>query len=138
MASVLTKMKRTKRLFFLLTVVVSILCIGCDSLAGHYPHDTGTEWICSDPNCTLSYTYQPNGTFTQEEFLEVDGEMIAVDVLFQSTNFCIQPESSLDFSDRFLTGTWKYQGGNLIFKIDEDFVFDNQYEVFVFFPANTD
>lgn len=138
MVSVSTKMKRTRLLFVLLIVVVSILCMGCDPYYGHYPHNKGLEWVCSNPNFTLSFTYNPNGTFTQEAFLEADGEMIAVEVCFYSIYFEVNPRSSNHYSDRFFTGEWKYRGGNLVLKIDEDFVFDNQYEEFVFSPVNAD
>ena len=138
MVSVSTKSKRMKLLPVLLVMVVSMLCMGCDLLAGRYPYDRGTEWVCSDPNFTISYIYNPNGTFTQEAFLEADGEMIAVEECFQSIYFKVYPRSSNHYSDRFFTGEWKYRGGNLVLKIDEDFVFDNQYEEFVFCPVNAD
>ena len=138
MVSVSTKTKRMKLLPVLLIMVVSMLCMGCDPYYDRYPYRTGLEWVCSDPNFTISYIYKPNGTFTQEAFLEADGEMMAVEVCFQSIIFEVYPRNSNHFSDRFFTGEWKYRGGNLVLKIDEDFIFDHQYKEFVFSPVNAD
>ena len=145
MVSVLTKIKRIKLMAVLLMMVVSILCAGCDLRAGHYPYDKSTEWVCSDPNFTITYTHLPKNGLEEESFLEVDGEMIAVDVLFgHGSKFVILPKNPLrpeiyvHYSERLLTGLWKYRDGNLIITIQEDFVFDNQYEEFVFCPGDAD
>ena len=145
MVSVLTKIKRIKLMTVLLMMVVSILCAGCDGLAGHYPYDKSTEWVCSDPNFTITYTHLPKNGLEEESFLEVDGKMIAVHVAFRhGSNFTIKPINTLypagpvHYSERLLTGLWKYRDGNLILTIQEDFVFDNQYEEFVFCPGDGD
>ena len=138
MVSVSTKSKRMKLLLVLLVMVVSMLCMGCDLLAGRYPCDRGTEWVCSDPSFTLSYIYNPNGTLAEESLLEIDGELIAVEVYFYSIYFKVVPRSSEDHSHCLFSGTWKYRGGNLVLKIDEDIIFDHQYKEFVFSSVKAD
>ena len=132
MGYVSTKSERKRLLIALLIVGISILCLGCDPYYDDYPYCTESEWICSNPVFTLSYTFDSNGGLKHEEFLGLNGETIAVDVLFHAGSYFAMPENSNLHSERLFSGRWKYRDGDLVLTIKEDFIFHNQYEELVF------
>ena len=110
---------------------LSLLC-GCDPYYDQYPFLEEAEWICDEPHFTFTYTYDSNGACNGTELLTWQGTTMEVDVLFQSTWYVVIPEGPTSNDDRILTGVWRYQNGNLVLSIEEDFIFNNQYSELVF------
>lgn len=121
--------------FSILAVCILILFTACDPKAGKYPYSEDSEWICTDPYFVLSYSRISQGGFVEIEYLEWEDTTIAVDVKYQSSGFWVYPKGSNVYDERLLSGTWKYRKGNLVFFIDEDFVFNNQFSELVFTPV---
>lgn len=100
-----------------------------------YPWEKASHWVCEDPYFTLSYSKDPWGSLVCEEVLIWNGKEIPVEVGMLHHMYDVSPTDSNHYDDRLLTGTWKYRKGNLILRIEEDFIFGNRYEELIFKPT---
>ena len=100
--------------------------------ANKYPFKEEGTWICKDPEFTISYSIEPNNRIIEESTLEWDGETIHVDVTFQVDTYCVSPIGTTAHADRLFNGTWEYRGEDLVFYIEEDFLFDGHFYEIVF------
>lgn len=101
-----------------------------------YPWERGSHWVCEDPDFTLSYSVNSLGSMVSEEILIWEGREIRVDLAMGQGYYAVFPKYSNHYDDRLLTGTWKFKRGNLVLRIEEDFIFDNQYKELVFHPQD--
>ena len=112
----------------LLILVAAFMCLGCDPYYGEYPHSEESEWACENPQISLSYRMEENGMISQEERLVWAETAIEIDVFFRSSFYVVYPAGLTDYEDRIFSGSWCYRKGNLILKIDEDFIFNDQFD----------
>ena len=115
-----------------LIIAVAISLLACDPYANKYPFKEEGPWICKDPEFTISYSKEPNNGIIEESTLEWDGETIHVDVTFQVDTYCVIPFGTTAHADRLFNGTWEYRGKDLVFYIEEDFLFDGHFYELVF------
>lgn len=99
-----------------------------------YPWERESQWVCADPHFTVSYLKHSQGSLISEEILIWEDKEIRVDLRIGVSYFTVFPEYSNVHDDRLLSGTWKYRKGNLVLRIEEDFIFDNQYKELVLSP----
>lgn len=121
----------------LLVIVILIITFLFISLSGctiTYPFEKGSRWVCMEPYFILEYRYEDGRLLEDRAFLEINGLIQPVIVGFQGDFFLVAPVNSIEDKDRFLTGSYHYRGGQLVFSIDEDFVFDGAYKEIVFSP----
>lgn len=111
--------------------VVILLCGTFSMMTLQYPWEITSEWVCEEPDFTLSYMCSSHGLITDEALI-YQGEVLPVWICFGKDDFTVYPKYSNDYADRFLTGTWKIRSGSLILKIDEDFIFGGQYQELIF------
>ena len=132
---------------FLITGVI-IACFGCtpletflirfipsDPMSGNYPYSpTESEWVCENPQFTLRYYRGQDGLLSMvDETLEWNGSTLEVRVGYRSNSFWVYPQNSNRYEDMLFCGNWKYdKEGNLVFKLTEDFFFENQYSKLIF------
>ena len=124
------KHKRCMVIALIFAVAISLLA--CDPYANKYPFKEEGTWICKDPEFTISYSKEPNNRIIEESTLEWDGETIHVDVTFQVDTYCVSPIGTTAHADRLFNGTWEYRGEDLVFYIEEDFLFDGHFYEIVF------
>ena len=90
--------------------------------------------MCSDPKIVLEYTYFGR-QFYCKEVIEYNGKELPISISYGRPAVTIYPDTSKsydDYSDRLLTGEWKYVDGNLVIEIDEDYLFGWRYPELVF------
>ena len=123
------------RCITLLTCLFVFLC-GCDGRAGQYPYDLSASWMCNEPHFVLQYYADEEKSFELEKgLIELPEVAIEVDISFGMGDFWVLPIDSKAYEDRLLSGTWSYRRGDLILKIQEDFLFDHQYSELVLSPV---
>ena len=125
-----------RKYFILLILILAVLSYGCDPLYNDYPHNKSNEWICANPLITLSYNKDENGALSQDEILIWEELSMVIDLAFRSDYFTMYPANTISHDDRLLSGSWYYRNGNLILTIEEDFIFDYQFDELVFVPQN--
>ena len=116
-----------------------ILCIGlgglflsgCDPVAGHYPWEIAPKWVCNAPEMTFESTQLRDNTWSFSGELIWEDIAVDVDVAYRANRFVIYPENTSSHDDRLLSGTWRYDKDDLIFTIEEDFIFDGAYSTLV-------
>lgn len=128
--------KRTRLglLFLTLLLMFTIFLSGCDPFAGKYPCDSDVTWVCSDPKIVLEYTHIGRRLYCKE-VIEYNGKELPISISYGRPAVTIYPDSSkgyYDYSDRLLTGRWKYVDGNLVIEIKEDYLFGWRYTELVF------
>lgn len=119
-----------------LILVFSFLTLGCDPHYNEYPYVNKSIWVCTSPSISLTYSRADNGTMEQIEILEMDGTVTEIDLLFQSNFYVAYPAGSTNHNDRLFGGSWCYRNGNLILDIEEDFIFDHQFDELEFVPQD--
>lgn len=127
---------------FQISLIVIVMCLiiminlcSCDMRAGRYPFQIADNWKCTSPEFSLSYSADADKQKQGNEQLIWNGLTIDVDIMFGLGDYCVYPIDSAAYSDRLLSGTWKYRDGDLILIIKEDFIFGNQYTELVFSPV---
>lgn len=127
------KRKRTGlRLRILALFLILMLSLsGCDPFVGKYPCDSEATWVCHDPKIVLEYTYV-GGHLYRKEVIEYNGEEIFIEAGYRGGYFYALPRNSNYYSDRLLTGEWKYVDGNLVIEVEEDYLFGWRYPELVF------
>lgn len=134
MDTVFIKTKQFVRLpltLFLAFLFLSFFA-GCDPLVEQYPCSSDSKWVCNDPAFVLEYAYTNERDLKTIEYLEYAGEVYYVSVSYRGHQFWILPLNSNHYDDRLFTGTWKYVRGDLVFQIEEDYLFDGLFSKFVF------
>lgn len=116
--------------FAFLLILFMLLSAGCDTYANAYPFLENSTWICENPSFSLDYSvdYADNS----REIIDWQGSIIDVDVFYNADYFCVYPDGNNYHDSRLLTGTWYYRDGCLVFQIEEDFIFHNQFSEIVF------
>ena len=100
-----------------------------------YPFEKAERWVSLDPYFVLEYKYV-DGELLQNTFLEINGELQEVEVGHQGGVFAVflKTSESENHNGTLFSGTWKYRGDDLVYYIDDDFVFDGAYKEIVFEP----
>ena len=62
------KHKRYVVIALIFSIVISLLA--CDPYVNKYPFQEEGDWICNDPDFTVSYSKGPNGVIIEESTLE--------------------------------------------------------------------
>lgn len=114
-------------------VCVTMLC-GCDLPFKQYPHEKASYWSCDDPKIILNYSKDDQDNWILSEQIHLDSETIEVSVAMRGNIYCVYPDDSAYYSDRLFRGKWKYRKGNLVLIIEEDFLFDGQYDEIILVP----
>lgn len=122
-----------KKSCILISLVLLLFLCSCEE-----PYNKSNEWLCETPYFSLLYTRDSQGILVQTEALVLDGELIAVDLLFGRGIYCVYPEGSNHYEDRLFSGSWEYRAGNLVLTIEEDFAFDGEYDRIVLSPVKSD
>ena len=123
--------------FFLILLIISMLLFcGCDSRYGRYPFQVSEEWYSEEPAIFLSYTQNSNGTWDLYHTLTWADSMKEISIGMQSSYYCVYPAGSNHYEDRLFSGSWKYQNGNLVLNIEEDFLFDGEYSKIILKPID--
>lgn len=128
-----------KRLF----AILLSLCILVSCFSGCTLRDTSIFYKeitmqCDDPYMITTYKDTENGVGIRETYLEIDGDICRVELHYRSTIFVVQMLDPLSLdAEVLLSGTWKEKDGNLILYIDDDYIFDNQYEKIVLKPVDS-
>lgn len=124
-------------------VTILLLSIVALCLSGCTLRDTSifTQEITmqsDDPYMITTFKRTENGTGSRETYLEIDGDICRVELHYRSTIFVVQMLDPLSLdAEVLLSGTWKEKNGNLILYIEEDYIFDNQYEMIVLKPVDS-
>ena len=100
------KFELTKRKLVLLIISIAVMLLGCDPYADSYPFLTVSEWICDDPYISVTYSKSPSGVIISEEYLELNGKLIEIDINYRAGLFRISPESSTEYDKRLFSGVW--------------------------------
>lgn len=124
-------------LFLLLLSVIFLFLWQYQKSSRNYPFYIASVWHSDNPTFTLTYTYDENGVLISSEILEWNQEVMHVEVCFLMREYCVYPKNSSAYEDRLFSGTWRYQDGNLVFFIEEDFLFGNQFSELVFSSMST-
>lgn len=122
------------RIIILFVLILPVFLTSCDPKYGHYPSQLASKWVCTAPEFTIEYSRNASGVLEDSAILRWNEESIPVDLAFDSVSFWLLPESSEDYDDRLLFGTWEYRDENLVLVIEEDFIFENQFSELVFSP----
>lgn len=137
MEFVLTKKIRHWRAIILLLSIV-VLCLSGCTLRDTSIFNKEITMQCEDPYFVTTYSKTENGTGTRETYLEIDGEVYEVALYYRSTIFAVHMQADTSTkSEILLSGTWKEHKGNLILYVEEDSVFENQYETIVLRPMDS-
>ena len=126
---------RNSLIGIIICLIIPISLCSCDMRAGQYPFQMANYWKCPSPEFSLSYWTDADNRKQEDAQLIWNGQTIDVDIMFGVGDFCVYPADSLAYSDRLLSGLWKYRAGDLILIIKEDFIFGNQYKELVFSPV---
>ena len=126
--------KNLKRLFMMLCCIISsvFLLSGCDAYYNTYPFDEECEWACQDPSIVLSYTYDAEGKRSGKEVLTWNNSTIELQIGFRASSYDAYPKGNTGYASRLFSGSWRYEKDYLILTIEEDYIFDDQYNELVF------
>ena len=108
---------------FLILLLLFILSFGHTT----YPGEKASCWVCDEPYFVMEYQEEQskNLYYNGDNYIAINGELLPVRVDYhRSSDFAVMPTNSALWDDRLLTGTWKYKGKQLVFSIEEDFIFD--------------
>lgn len=131
------KWKNIKPIMIPLLAIIVILL--CRSISDNrkYPYLVEEQWVCTKPYATLSYIRDDSNALLSSEIIVLDNQTIEVEIGFLMREYCVYLKDCSSYDDRLFSGTWKYEGENLVLTIDEDFLFDNRYSKLVFSPVKT-
>ena len=116
-------------------VLVSVLLFsGCDPRSGNYPFQIAGKWYSEDPQISLSYHKNSNAMWSFNHTLIWEHEELQITIGMQSSYYCVYPADSNHYDDRLFSGSWKYRNGNLVLKVEEDFIFDGEYSRIILKP----
>ena len=126
-----------KKLKFLpLVLVLVIFLAGCDTYAmfDRYPWDKADCWYCEEIDYTIKYSFSSNGQLQPHmERWNWDGQTYYVTAACQaSTIDFIVTESGIGRT--LFSGTWKYEGDNMVVTLMKDNILGWKYTELVFVP----
>ena len=124
--------KRVCIILFLLIFVIA--SYGCDPCYNSYPYHIASAWVCENPPISLTYKTESSGLTSQKETILWNGSTLEIDLLFQSDFYTAYPANSTVHDERLFRGSWYYRDNNLVLSVDEDFIFDYQFDELVFVP----
>ena len=114
----------------LLALSILLMMGGADFT--EYPSKRASDWVCEDPHFEIHF-----GDGADEDHLVWEGEKIPVITGLRANGFNVflktDPQQPLD-KCVLLRGTWKYEKGNMVVRIEEDNIFDGAYTELVFVP----
>lgn len=121
----------------LLLILLAVLTLsGCDPVAGKYPYSSDAKWVCADPEFVLEYSHNSMGQLVQTEYLEYGGKTYVVSTDYRAHQYWVFPYNydghPQGYDEQLFSGTWKYVKGDLVFEIEEDYVFGGLYSELVF------
>ena len=116
--------------FVLFLILFVLFSSGCDTYANTYPFLQHATWICENPSFSLDYSV--DYADDSKETIDLQGSITDVDVLYNADYFCVYPDGNNYHDSRLLSGTWCYRDGCLVFQIEEDFIFHNQFSEVIF------
>lgn len=129
------KASRVKCIGIILFILVCIITsYGCDPCHNNYPYNIASAWVCENPPISLSYVTESSGLTTQKETIFWGGATLEIDLLFQSDFYTAYPANSTVHDERLFSGSWYYCDNNLVLSVEEDFIFDYQFDELVFVP----
>lgn len=120
--------------FILVVLVFAFISYGCDPYYNNYPYDNASSWICENPPISLTYKTESSELISQKETILWNGSTLEIDVLFQSEFYTAYPANSSIHDERLFSGSWYYRDNNLVLSVEEDFIFDYQFDELVFVP----
>lgn len=128
--------KRRKRgalcLLILALIGLQLILTACDPKAGEYPYARDSVWICDDPQISLEYRWvDKKGLFSNETMIW-DCEDWSLYVEYLASQYWAFADEKEKPEDLLFKGHWTYRRGNLILKIEEDYLFNGQYKELVF------
>lgn len=126
-----------------LIAVLLVMCVGCFDgyvMREKYPYYQSSYWYCEEIDFAFYYEYYENGRMKSLTYpLEWEGETLSVIVDFVIDNWYIDlddGDNQTTVDEQLLSGTWLYEQGNLILKINEDHLFGGRYRELVFIPVS--
>lgn len=133
-----------KRVFFWIAMLVLILGLhGCDTyqVTQHYPDFKSSHWICEEPYFEISYEYWPDGHLKDSLCTLVWNETtIPARISFMAGSYEVYEYTDADseiIPVTYFAGGWKYEKGNLVLSISDDFAFFNgEYTELVLEPQD--
>lgn len=126
----------TKLAFGLFLVLILVLfLLGCDPRSGEYPHELHKEWLCEEPQITLSFDYNQDGILSSSEVIKTEDGLLSVYFGMNPSFFKTFKVESDHYTDKLLFGSWEYREGKLVLHIEEDLIFNNRYSSLEFTPV---
>lgn len=123
-----------KRCLILFLLISTFLFSACDPRAGRYPFHKAEYWISEDPQISLCYTKNTDGTWYPDHTLIWENEEKEISIGMQADYYCVYPADSNHHDDRLFSGNWRYRGKDLVLTIEEDFIFDGTYSKIILRP----
>ena len=125
-----------KRKLLLVLLVLVIFLTGCDTYAmfDQYPWDKADCWYCEEIDYTIKYSFSSTGQLQPHtEYWIWDGQTYNVTAACQaSTIDFLVTESGMGRT--LFSGTWKYEGKNIVVSIVTDNIFGGEITELVFVP----
>ena len=119
-------------------LISTLLFSGCDPRSGKYPHQRSEQWCSEEPQMSLNYFQQEDGTWEFNETLLYNGNFQEINLAMHSSYYCVYPANSNHHDERLFSGSWKYKNGNLVLIIEEDFLFGGKYSSIILTPQEGD
>ena len=126
-----------KKLKFLpLLLVLVIFLAGCDTYAmfDRYPWDKADCWYCEEIDYTIKYSFSSDGQLQPHmERWTWDDQTYYVTAACQSSTIDFILNGS-DGGHTLFSGTWKYEGDNMVVTLMKDNILGWKYTELVFVP----
>ena len=123
---------KSKKILAVIICISSFLFTGCNPYYGLEPYNETANWVSLEPQVILTYSIDDKGAKTSQEILMHNEQPIYLDIAFQSSQYCAFLADSTRYEDRLFSGEWSYRGDQLVFSLDEDFIFNGKYAELVF------
>ena len=130
--------ERQQKLICILILSLCILFIGCYANDVQYPFQVSSKWQCESLDFSLSYYTNTAGKKLEVETLLWKDQVYQVNIAFGLGDFCVFPEYANIYDERLFAGTWYYKEDKLVLKIEEDFLFGDQFTELVFTPTDAE
>lgn len=130
------------RLLILMLVLILVLS-GCDTYYAtkYYPYFMSSHWVCLEPYFEITYEYKPSGYLKDVSCILVWNETtIPARIGFMAGSYEVYEYTDADseiIPVTYFAGGWKYEQGNLVLSISDDFAFFNgEYTELVLEPQD--
>lgn len=127
--------KMRKAIAFCSVIVLLSVLSSCDPYYDSYPYEQDHDWYCEQIDLKLS----PPTSGSESPTLHWNGETLAVYVSFHVSRFYIEIDNGdemITSDEELASGTWDYEGNNLVFTITKDNIFDGAIHKLVFVPVS--